>query len=174
MNKLIAILLGLGLSGCSFMNPIETPTTYCISNYNYAPTAKINLEIRVEGRDEYRRSDMIVKAEPNLQDRYYLSVWVASPCTMFNDSIVSHYLSSATQKGESSLDIYIDAFDQVKINDQWFAKLRLKYEITQMNKSASVHIFERLVELSDSNIKQYVAAQNKSFNEFLKEIDNKI
>jgi len=67
-------------------------------------------------------------------------------------------------------------FDQVKRDNRWYADCRIRYEIVsaKSNQSAGAWIYERSAALPSGKVEDYVAAQNASFEGFLKELTTEL
>ncbi len=182
------IFLNFLLGGCGSV-PMPKITKYSIDTPG-APakiSKKINVVVRrVRGRSLYEKRNIVVSPEKHIIDAYSSAQWAETPCNMLSDTIIAYlskkfpYVTSSLQNGNAEIDLiisaYIDKFEQIKREGKWYADLSLHYEIISADTKKIIYNkwFNKKVELENSDVQNYVAAQNKSIEEFLKELSVKL
>ena len=192
MNNLSVLFticaLGFLLSGCGSVQ-IPKVTKYSIDTPAVQENIKNNVNIaveRVRGRSLYEKKNIVVSPKVHTLDYYVSAQWAETPCNMLTDDIIAYlakkfpYVTSAVRNGNGKIDfiisVYIDKLNQEKRDGNWYANLALNYEIVS-NKSRKVLCnkwFAKNIQLEDSNVESYIAAQNNSIEQFLVQLATEI
>jgi len=176
-------VLALALAGCMSLSwltpPVVTRFQLDADTDARGPTNRLRVAIqRCDGSAAYKREQIVVSPEPHVMDTYPNARWSEDPCDMLTEALMTYlsrrcaYVTTSPRiyKGDVQVIIstYIDAFDQVQRGKEWLAVFRVKYEfVADANKRVlESNWFERTHTLADGKPGEYVAAQNKSANEF--------
>jgi ABC-type uncharacterized transport system auxiliary subunit len=174
-----AVPLVAVLAGCMSITPTAI-TRYQLDASSSARGATNALRVavqRCDGSAVYKRDSIVVSPTPHVMDAYPNAAWSQNPCDMLTGNLVTYlaprcaYVTTAPRIYKDDVQViistYLDAFDQVKRDDQWLAVFRVKYEFVA---DADKHVlesnwFERTRALPNGKPEAYVAAQNASANE---------
>ncbi|MCX7846962.1 MAG: ABC-type transport auxiliary lipoprotein family protein [bacterium] len=133
---------------------------------------------RMEGRAQYQRPRMVVSPGDQVVDSFTSAKWVDDPCDMLTDGLVTYlaqrceYVTVHPRVYKDAVRYvvvaYLDAFDHVRRDGAWYACMRVKFDIVDDETRAVRYSdwFQRMRVLPDGQVRTYVAAQQRSVQEW--------
>ena len=185
--KILTALFALALLGCAAKG--TAPTVYTLdlnpelaADYS-GPAVPLTLVIENVATHEALKSRRILASPAPYRSSYRAGVeWAESAETLLGTTIFS-YLSPRLKKalppafknrvnGEYTLLIYLDALTQVKRGPDWFAVLKLNYELvkTKGGNSLLSGRFAKSAVLLDGSIESFAQAESALLTEWLEKI----
>ena len=171
------------LTGCASKAPKTTVYTLELDKFEEtAVEESLPVAVLVENcgvRDAYKTKAIVASPAPYELTKRANAEWAESAGALLNSTIQS-YLSSRCGKVlppewksrlayDYSVLVYLEAMTQVKRGQNWFAVLRLSYEVLPKNGGDAVASgrFDKVLPLEDSDLDNYAAAQSALAKEWL-------
>ncbi|MBR5624571.1 membrane integrity-associated transporter subunit PqiC [bacterium] len=171
------------LTGCASSAPKTTVYTLELDKFEETVVEEsLPVSVLVENcgvRDAYKTKAIVASPAPYELTKRANAEWAESAGTLLNSSIRS-YLSPRCGKVlppewksriayDYSVLVYLEAMTQVKRGQNWFAVLRLSYEVLPQKGGEAVASgrFDKALPLEGGSLDNYAAAQSALVREWL-------
>lgn len=183
-NKLCQTICALLLlTGCASTAPKTTVYTLELDKFeDMVVEESLPVSVLVENcgvREAYKTKALIASPAPYELTKRANAEWAESAGTLLNSTIQS-YLSPRCDKVlppdwktkvayDCSILVYLEAMTQVKRGKNWFAVLRLSYEVLPKKGGDAIASgrFDKAVPMSDGDLNTYVMTQSALAKEWL-------
>ncbi len=183
-NKSCLIVCALlVLAGCAARAPKTTVYTLELDKFEDTVVEEtLPVSVLVENcgaREAYKTKAVIASPAPFELTKRANAEWAESAGTLLNSTIQSYLAPrclmvlppdwKAKVKYDCSVLVYLEAMTQVKRGKNWFAVLRLSYEVLPKNGGDAVVSgrFDKAAPLPDGDLNNYVMAQSALAKEWL-------